>query len=374
MNITPENISSTKSTIKLARRELNKFPLDNSKARKSSIPLQLRELLSNNNLSQIAPDALTKSSFKGNFSTKKKLLNDIINTSIPEVSENSSNNKDEKINKEKKHIKHIKENKHIKHIKEKKENKKEIEKNNYYIHYIKNVYENDPHFNKESIVNSTNKKINNHDIYSKFLEQNRNITPINWRRNSDYNKNFLKSNFKHINLILDKEQLNSKKAGSIINKKMSENNIGSFLRKKQLEEKQKEIIKLYINNNKNKSKHKHKEKSKHKVKDKEKEKEKDKDKDKEKDKDKDKDNENEEKNAINIVNIDENEHKKENDSMTKKENDSITKKERVRKKESLDNERKTVTENNMESIKIKSKVRKFLCCIINNGDSSIEND
>ena len=60
--------------------------------------------------------------------------------------------------------------------------------------------------------------------------------------------------------------------------------------------------------------------------------------------------------------------------MTKKENDSITKKERVRKKVSLDNERKTVTENNMENIKIKSKVRKFLCCIINNGDSSIEND
>ena len=39
--------------------------------------------------------------------------------------------------------------------------------------------------------------------------------------------------------------------------------------------------------------------------------------------------------------------------------------------------KKTDIENNNENLKInkkKSKIRKFLCCFINNGDSSIEND
>jgi phosphoenolpyruvate carboxylase len=137
----------------------------------------------------------------------------------------------------------------------------------------------------------------------------------------------MKSNFHNINLGLDKEQLNRKVPYSIINKKKSAE-IGSLLHKKNLDNKEKEIVKKYFT----RSKHKNKD-NKHKDKDK-------------------------------II----------------KNSDIATHKKKIKEKETLaeenENENKVNTENNnIETIKTKkqSKIKKFLCCIINdNCDSSIE--
>ena len=309
-----------KKTAYLSKEDLTKSSISNmihskKKRRKSSIPLQLREMKRKTGLNQKVPNELIRKSVQNNFHSKKKILGDIINTSIPEVSENSSiNNKD----------------------------KKDIENNNFYIHYIKNVYEKEPHLNKESIVNNKSnikQKINN--TYLKFLESDKNIKPLNWRRNSCFNNNFLKSNFHNnnnlINFILDKEHLNSKKAVSIINKKNS-TEIGSMFHKTKLGKKEK--LKTTINKSKNKSRHRNKVKSKNKYKSKEKD------------------------NNEDINNIYENRH-------------SITSANKAKQKDLLENEKKTDKESNNTNLKInkrKSKFRKFLCCFISNGDSSIEND
>ena len=338
MNMISGSISPKKSRIKLTRNELNQSPTFMKRRRKSSIPLQLKEMLRNNCLNQITQDPSTKKSYKGEHTTSKYYLNNMINNSIPEVSEiSSNNNKDEKIKEEKKQKKKKKKKKEKKG---KKENKKEIESNNYYIHYIKNIYENEPHLNKENIISSDNKKIN--DSYLKLIESNKNIKPVNRRRNSAIDKNFLKSNFHNINI--DKDQINSQKTEKILNK-MKSSNILNIFHKKQLDEKEK-IVKSFVNNSKSKSNHKNKEKSKNK----------DKDKIKEKDKD--------DENIINNVN-----------NINEFRN-SITKIKKIKQKNSFDNERKTETENNTEKLKINKKCRfkKLFCCFINNGDSSIENE
>ena len=314
-----------KNSAQLTRKDFTKSSINNiinikTKRRRSSKPLQLKEFRNKTDLNKKAPDPLIRKSVQNNFHSKKKYLRDIINTSIPEVSENSSNNKD----------------------------KKDIENNNFYIHYIKNVYEKEPHLNKKSILNNKSnikEKINN--TYLRFLESNKNVKPINWRRNSCLNKNYLNNNYHDnnnlINFILDKENLNSKKAISIINKKNS-TEIGSLFHKRKLGEKEK--FRASIHKSRNKSKHKNKEKSKNKNKEKEKEKVKEKD------------------NNEDINNINEN-------------RNSTTSPNKAKQKELLENEKKTDIENNNENLKInkkKSKLKKFLCCFINNGDSSIEND
>ena len=159
------------------------------------------------------------------------------------------------------------------------------------------------------------------------MESNKTFhNPAAKRRNSAFNGNFMKSNFHNINLGLDKEQLNHKVPYSIIDKKKSAE-IGTLLHKKNLDNKEKEIVKKYFN----KSKHKNKD-------------------NKHKDKDKDK-----------II----------------KNTDIATHKKKIKEKETLaeenENENKVNTENNTETKK-QSKIKKFLCCIINdNCDSSIEN-
>jgi len=338
------NISPIKNTIRKARRELNSSPLKFRKRRKSSIPLQLVEFIN-----QIKPDSASKQSYKGEY-TNKNHLRKMINKSIPEESENSSiienknNNKKEKKEKKEKKIKNEKREKKDKNNekserKDKKDKKNEIENNNYYIHYIKNVYENESHLNKDNLFKSANKNNNINETLMNFLESNKNIKPVFKRRNSAMNKELFKSNLVNKHLLLDKIQINSKLPESIINKKKSQDII--LHKKKDVKEKENAKSHLYnTSGNKNKSKNKNKDKKKYK----------DKNKTKEKDKNKDSN----EENNINTEN----------------------QKKNVKEKEILENEKKTETENNIENTKIKkiNKFKKFLCCFINNGDDSIEND
>jgi hypothetical protein len=135
--------------------------------------------------------------------------------------------------------------------------------------------------------------------------------------------------------------MNQKVPGSIINKKKNEER-ENLLHKKNIDNKQKEIVKIYIN--KKKLTH---------IKQKEKEKE----------------NENE-KNEKDVAAM---EDKISNKDKTTKSNDKTA-------KEIVENEKKTEIENNTENSKNKknknkNKFKKFLCCILNsNADSSIEND
>lgn len=318
------NLSPKKITIKQARKQLTKSPLKYKRRRKSSIPLQLKEFITNNKINQITPESSTKKSYKGRYSCKKNYVKDIINTSIPEESENSSNHKDDKYKKIKK----------LKQTKQKQTKKNETTgNNNYYIHYIKNVYENESHLNKENILKSAKKNIN--ESFLKFLESNKNLRDSAKRRNSALNSNFFKSNIHNINFGLDKEFINHKTPASIIDKKKSEE-IGNLLHKRHLDDKQKEYVKNYFH----KSKHKNKD-NKHK-------------------------NKENEKSPINTEK-----------KLKAIKNNDICHKNKLKEKEILENEKKEDTENNTESIKSKkkNKLRKFLCCILNcNCDSSVDNN
>ena len=317
--------STIKNKIKLTRNHFNKIPLNNRKRRKSSIPLQLRQLISNNSLNKIMPKLSCKNNFTGEISNKNEPLNDIINTNIPEVSENSSNIKEGKITKIKKR---------------KKANNNE--NNNYFIHYINNIYENESHLNKENIINRAKKNIR--DSFLKLVESNKTFHyPVARRRNSALNTNFSKSNFHNIKLYLDKEHLNKKEPLSILNKKQSAN-IGNLLHKKNLDGKEKEKVKKFFNKNKNKTKD-----------------------NRHKDKDFEKGTKTPEKNL--------------SKEKTIRNSDKTIHKKKIKEKEKEllpnENEIKIISENNTESTKTKkkSKIKKFLCCFINdNCDSSFENN
>lgn len=331
--------SPIKNTIKIARKEFAKTP-KYKKRRKSSIPLQLVEFIKNNELNQNKNES-TKNSYRIDFSGKKNYLRDIINSSIPEESENSSNinNKDDKNKKDKK---------------ENKQTKNGIENNNYYIHYIKNVYENEPHFKKNRILKSE-KKLNNED-FKKFEENNENMRLSYKRRHSCFNKNVLKSNTNNLNMILEKENLNSKLNNSIINKKKVVKLSSLIHKKKNLEEREKDHIKVYNNSHgkNNKISNKDKKKTKKKEKDKDKEKEDGKENNKEKDKFMDEEN--------NII------------LESTKKDENINKKKKVKQKTSIESDKKEEIENNTSNkTNIKSKFKKFLCCFINNEDSSFDN-
>ena len=118
--------------------------------------------INNSSVSKIRKtESFSKNSNKGGIPNKKIFLKEMINTSIPEVSERSSNN--------------YKEEKKIKN------NKKKDDK--YYIHYIKNVYEKESHLNRENIIKNAKKNI--HESFLKFLQQNKNnLRNSSRRRNS----------------------------------------------------------------------------------------------------------------------------------------------------------------------------------------------
>ena len=317
MSNNQRHLSSNKKKTKITRNELNNSPLKYRQRRKSSIPLQIREFISNNVFNQLNPEASTKNSYNI-CSDKKYHIKEIINNSIPEESENSSNNNEEKNKKKTK-------------ISTKKGTKNEIENNNYYIHYIKNVYEKEPHLNKENITKSEKKKTN--DNHMKYMNGKKNFNKINRRRNSEMNKYMLKSNFHNLNM--DKEPIRSDiKSSTFANK----NKINDMIvhNNKSSEEKEKNR-----SNRKNKERHKSKELS-------------------IKEEDKYKDN---------------NIHHMKNDSPKKNSSSINTKK---KEKEALESVNKTengnINENkNIKNSKKMNKLKKFFCCLLND-ELSIEND
>ena len=314
MKINIRHFSPNRNTFKKAGNELNKFPLKYSQRRKSSIPLHIREFISNNAFNQINQECSTKNSYN-KYSDKK--CKDIINNSIPEVSENSSQNQEEKNKKKTKKG-------------AKKETKNEIENNNYYIHYIKNVYEKEPHLSKESIIKSEMKKYN--DNYMKYIYGKKNFRKKH-RRNSEVNKYIFKSNLHNLNM--DKEPIRKDKKSTtlIINKKQSNEIINHNNQNSEEKEKNR-------SNRKNKEKQKNKRKQ-----------------------------DNKECKDNNIFHMIGDSPKKNNDTINTKR----------KEKEALENEKKTKNDNNNEnknvkSSKIMNKLKKFFCCLINNGESSIEKD
>lgn len=320
MNNKFRHFSPNKITIKNTRNEFTNSPLKNRKRRKSSIPLQLRELIKNNCFNQISTEGSTKNSKKGELSGKKRYVKDIINTSIPEESENSSNNKEDK-------------KANAKMEQNNKDNKNEIGNKNYYIHYIKNIYEKESHLNKENILKSEKKKANH---YEKFIEGKRHFKPIYKRRNSELNNLNLKSNFHNFNFNMDKEPLRSSiKSSTIIDKKKS-SEMEELIHKKNIKEKNK-------SKKKKKEKHKNKNKENH-------------------------NNKEVKNNPINNFNCD----------SPKKSSGSINKQKKVKEKELLENEKKTENENNNENKNVKNqkmnKLKKLFCCLINKCESSIENE
>ena len=305
MNIQTRHLTPKKKSIKQTRNEFTKLPIKYKKRRKSSIPLHIRELIKNNSLNQLYPDPSSRNNYKCDY-INKKFNFDIINSSIPEESENSSN----------------------KEAKNKKEIKNEIENNNYYIHYIKNVYEKEPHFSKKCVAKTAKKKSNNNCI--KLMDAKQNFRKINKRRNSVLNKNFL--NLHNFNLNMNPEPVRSSAKWNTIIKKKKSGDIFSPSNKK--EEKSRSF-------RKNKEKNKSKEKS-----------------DTKEDKD------------TNINN--------KGDS-SKKNSNRLDAKKKIKEKETFENEGKTENGNNSENKNIKetkkkNKFKKFLCCLLSNVESSIEND
>ena len=320
MNNKSRHFSPNRITIKNARNEFINSPLKYKKRRKSSIPLQLREFIKNNGFNQINTDASTKNCKKVELSGKKFYVKNIINSSIPEESENSSNNKkDQKTKVKRKQIK--------------KETKNEIENNNYYIHYIKNIYEKEPHLNQENILKSEKKKTN--DDYKKFLEGKK-FFRKHRRRNSELSNIFLKSNLHNINFNMDKEPKRSSIKSSTIIDKQKNTEMAGLIHKKNVKEKIK-------SNRKNKEK-KHKNKENH---------------DDKEDKD----------NLIYNLNCD----------SPKKSVGSINIKKKVKENEILEIEKKIENGYNNENKNIKNhkkmnKLKRFFCCLINKCESSTEID
>ena len=308
------NFSPNKNIIINTRNEISKSPLKYRKRRKSSIPLQITEFIKKNGFHQINCEAFNKDSYKGDYSGKKVNIKNIINTSIPEVSENSSNNRENK-------------NKKTKKKQAKKENKNEKENHNYYIDLVQNIYEKEPHLGKENLIKSEKKKDNDNNM--KLNEVKQNFKKITKRRNSELTKFYLKYNF-------NKEPITQNiKSSTLINKKKS-CEIMKLAHKKNSEEKEKNK-----SNRKNKEKHKIKEKH------------------------------------DNKEIKDNNKHTKNGDNTPKKNSGSIIIKKKVREKDTLENEKKTENDNNInenKSPKKINKLKKFFCCLINNGESSIDND
>jgi hypothetical protein len=259
---------------------------------KSSSPLIFRKYTSCNNLAGIYQYKVSnKNSNRECFSIKKHYL-EKINTRIPEESEGSNL--------------------------EKEITRKETKNNNYYINYIKNIYESEPHLNKETFIKTPNNKFK---TYNKFDDSNGKLYK---RRLSSFTDQLLCLNF-HKKFCAEKGQHIS----SPIHKKLKSENLNNLIKKKKSNEI--DILRKHSSNlskSKNKSKHKSKGIS----------------------KDKNKNNDKKSKNNI------QNKKNKENKEKIKtKDND-------------IENSTKVESVNNN---KIKNKTIKFfLCCLVNDNELS----
>jgi hypothetical protein len=339
LNIVPKQIQS-----KINNNEIGRSPHKNYKRRKSSIPLQLNNVIKNNLLTQRPNDHCCRNSVRGDPSIKKNSNKDAkneTNKSIPELAENSTVNREDKKNKTDKKDK-----------KEKKEIKNEIENNNFYICYAQNILGKEPHLNLQNLIYN-DKKNTNEDPLKNFIESYKNVRTNNHRRFSVLNKAVINPNFNKLNI--DKNDANSRISENIKNKKSEElSNVA--------------IKKYQKINSKNNPKSNRKERNKKSSRDKSRNKgrnKKNQEKSQNENKEQQKDNENE---NDKIKNEENNE---EASILKKKKSDSLFKKKKSREKEAIENERKTdYTENT--KIQKKCKFKKFLCCFGNNNDSSNE--
>jgi len=296
--------SPKKRMIRLSSNHLNRSPLKTFHRMKSSTPLNTKRFISSNNLGRYTHEKLSrKNSNKESFSIRKHQF-EKINTRIIEESESSNLNEENK--------------------------KNETKNNNYYINYINNIYEREPHLNKENFIKTPSNKIKK---YKKLDDINGNLYK---RRFSAFSEQFMNLNF-HKKYCADKGQhvtspiskLTSSKLNNLIKKKKSSEII---------------ILRNHSNNvNKQKDKEKSKGKSKNKSKSKGISKEKCKNSDKKL------------KSNIKLKKI------KENTEIKDNEIEISTKVETVN------------TASNNTKIKNK-KLKNLLCCLVNDNDLSTEND
>jgi hypothetical protein len=189
------------------------------KRRRSSIPLNLKKFISCSNIIRLNQEKLSnKNSLKESYSIKKHYF-DKINTSIPEESESFSNVEETK-------------------------KRKDTKNHNYYLNYIKNLYENEAHLNKETFIKSPSNKKTSIRKYSSN-------TQLFKRSNSSVNHQLLTLNF-HKKFCVEKGQriptqnkMKSAKLNNLLKKKKSSPN---------------EILRIHNNISKPKDKSKNKSK------------------------------------------------------------------------------------------------------------------
>ena len=150
--------------IRSTRNQFSKSP-KKMKRRRSSIPLNLKKFLSSSNIMRLNKEKLsTKNSHKDSYSIKKHCF-DKINTSIPEELESFSN------------------------VEEAKKKKDSNKNDDYYLNYIKNLYENETHLNRATFIKTqSNKKIG----FKKYDDSNQKLFK---RRNSSVSDQLLNLNF-----------------------------------------------------------------------------------------------------------------------------------------------------------------------------------
>ena len=209
--------SPKKSMIKLTRNEFDNSPIKSFHKMNSSSPIKFKRLISSNNIAGINQEKISnKNSIKESFSIKKYYW-EKINNRIPEESESSYLEKGTK-------------------------------NNNYYINYIRNIYEREPHLNKETFVKTPSHKIMN---ITKFDDSGGKLMK---RRFSEFSNQFLSLNL-HKKFYAEKGQHIS----SPINKKIKSENLNNLIKKKKSNEI--ENLRKHSSNlskSKNKSKHKSK--------------------------------------------------------------------------------------------------------------------
>ena len=210
--------------IKLTRNAFDNSPIKSFHKMKSSSPIKFKRFINCNNLEGLYQEKISnKNSNKECFSIKKYYW-EKINNRIPEESENS----------------------YLEKGITRKETK--TKNNNYYINYIKNIYENEPHLNKETFIKTPSNKIT---TINKFEDSSGKLIK---RRFSAFSDQFLRLNF-HKKFCAEKGQYIS----SPINKKIRSANLNNLIKKKKSNEI--EILRKHSSNlskSKNKSKHKSK--------------------------------------------------------------------------------------------------------------------
>ena len=244
-----------------------------------------------------------------NLSYKNAYLNEL-NNSIPEVSESISNSIEGKSKKNSK-------------LKCGKQNV--VQNNKYYINLIRNVYENENHLNRNSLIKKKSSYLNS--SFTNHLDSNKKFVNNSKRRNSAINKDIFGLNFDK-NIIMEKLNMNRNVSSTNVHK-LKNDEINNLLHKKNLNAQEKEIVKTYFNKSKIKSHKKGKDKNKNKG----------------------------------------------SGKKRKKSNENLNNIKKVKEKDKdKDNDIENSTKAETISNSVKKKFKKFLCCLINNENTPIDNE